>query len=161
MLSFQIIRNPLFNNELGAGYDFALINVLTKMTTACSVDLHQDQTFDKCYLVKWSQKDGKFIKIDKITVEVKPDSCQFAKHIITNDAVSRLVECAQGTVCKGEAGAAILCNGMTQNDAQHFYLRDISSWADTFCLHRSPKANFFTKLSPYFQSINKTINSLP
>lgn len=160
MLIFQIIRNPSFNNELGAGYDFALINVLTKMSTPCFVELHQDQTFDRCYLVKYSQTDKKFFESPKpITVEVKPDSCQFAKHIITNDAVSRLVECAQATVCKGEAGAAILCNGMAQSDAQHFFLRDISSWGDTFCGHN--KANFYTKLSPYFQYINKTINATP
>lgn len=126
------------------------------MTTECSVDLHQEQTFDKCFLVKWSEKDGKFIN-QQITVEVKPDSCQFAKHIITSEAVSRLVECAEGTVCKGEAGAVILCNGMTLSDSHHFYLRDISSWADTFCTVN--KANFYTKLSPYFQSINKTINT--
>ena len=107
-----------------------------------------------CYLVK-TNKDNKFDQYP-ITMQIQANACKLAKHVTNGESGARLVECANGAgVCRSEAGAVILC--VSASDETQFYLRDISSWGDTFC--KEDKEYLFTKISPYTHWINSTISS--
>lgn len=152
----QIVRNPSYNNELGAGWDLALLYVDNQLPgLTCPIRLAQEEDYpylDDCIFVKSPN-----FSPEPIEVHASIDSCKSSRHVTSGEVSSALVECANKSVCQGEAGAVVLCFG--RDKTQGMLLRDISSWSDQFC--RSSNGYLFTKTFSYnFHWINTTISAL-